>query len=138
MFTQLFSAMFSYDPATLPADKREQMAEILKARGEILRVQAEVVDLRAQSWAGVPGASDLAEIKAQDLAKARLAWVEKAKPFVVASVDTDSLMELLPMIIGGVLQSFKVPLPVVLEALGADVDNLKVMVEALKELLEDL
>lgn len=138
MFTEMFSALFAYNPDSLPAEQREAMAGILKARGEMLKVQAEVVDLRAQAWAGVQGASDLAEIKGQDLQKVREAWLNQVRPFLAGSVDLENLMELVPAVVAGVLQSFKVPLPIILESLGVDVDGIKLAAEGLKELLEDL
>lgn len=138
MFTEMFSALFAYNPDALPAEQREAMAAILKARGEMLKVQAEVVDLRAQAWAGVAGASDLADLKGQDLQKVRQAWLEQVRPFLKDAVDVENLMELVPAVVAGVLQSFKIPLPIILESLGVDVDGIKLAAEGLKELLEDL
>lgn len=138
MFNEIFSAMFSYDPNTLPAEQRVAMADILKTRSEVLRAQAEVADVRARAWAGEAGASDLADIKAQDLQNLRQGWLEKLAPFLKDAVDTDSLMELVPVIVAGALQSFKIPFPIILESVGIDVDGVKMAAEGLKDLLEDL
>jgi len=138
VFTEMFSSLFSYDPATLPAEQREAMAGILKARSEMLAAQAEVTSIRAQAWGGTPAAADLAELKAQELAKLRQAWIEQVRPFLKDAVDVENLMELVPAVVAGVLQSFKIPLPIILESLGVDVDAIKLAADGLKELLEDL
>jgi hypothetical protein len=133
----VFSNFLSYDPKTIDPAYREQMVEILKARGEILRISAEVSNLRARSWAGEAGADTAAELLAAGLAKARADYISKVRPFLDGVINLDKLKDLLPMLALAGLQVLNVPLPVILEALSVDVDNIKVLAEAIKELIEE-
>lgn len=134
----MLSELFSYDPKDIDPEHRELMADILTVRGEYLRASAEVSDLRARSWAGEVGLDDLAELKAVDLVKLRTDYAERVRGLLVNVVDVGGLMELFPAVLAGVLQNFKVPLPVLMEAFGIDLDNFKLASDALKDLMEDL
>jgi len=131
----LLAELFAYDPAVVDPEIRAKMADILKARGEILRASAEVSDLRARSWAGEEGLTDFIDLKAQDLAKLRDDYGQQMIPFVKDSVDVDGLMGMLPMFGIAVLQNFKVPPMLLLEAL--DIDNIKMVATKLKSLVDE-
>lgn len=134
----MFPQLFSYNPDDIDPAHRELMARILKARGEYLRVSAEVSDLRARTWAGEKGLDGVAELKAAYLAKLRTDYTEQVRELLKESVDLEGLTDLIPAVIAGVLQNFKIPLPVLMEAIGVDLDNFKLLSEGLKELIEDL
>lgn len=133
----MFAELFSYDPANLPAEVREQMAAILTTRGVLQRASADVSDLRARAWAGEEGLTEVIELKAADLAKLREDFSAHFVPFIKDSVDLDGLMEMLPMFALGVLSKFKVPPLLLLEAIGMDVDNLKLLADKLKEAFDE-
>lgn len=132
------SDLLSYDPALIRPAQREQMANLLRIRGEYLAKVAEVTALRAQSWTGVEGAKDAADLKALELAVPRLAYVNAIRALFKDAVDTDGLVDLLPMFGIAILQKFKVPPALLLEAVGMDIDQIKLFVEAVKEGLSDL
>lgn len=134
----LLKELLTYDPSSLNAEQREQMAGILKARGEILRASAEVSDLRARAWAGEEGMADLIELKAADLAKLREDYMNQVRPFISTAVNVEGLTGLLPMMAMAVLQNFNIPLPVVMEALGIDVDQIKLLVDKGKEVFDEM
>ena len=133
----MFQELFTYNPADIQPAHREQMAAILKARGEFMRASAEVSDLRARAWAGETGMDDLIELKAADLAKIRQDYAPLMIGLLKESVDVEGLLSLVPMLVAGVLQNFRVPLPVLLEALGVDFDNLKLLAEQLKDFINE-
>lgn len=136
---EIFKQMLlSYDPASMPEESRQQMANILKTRGEYLRSAAEIADLRARIWSGEQGLNDITELKGASLTNIRALYIEQVITLLKDSVDLEGIMALMPMIIGGLLQSFKVPIPVMFEAIGSDVDQLKILVEGIQGLLEDL
>lgn len=137
MFTDMFGQLFTYNPADFDEETREKMASILKARAEYLHASAEVLELRCRAWAGEAGIEDLAELKASNLAKLRQDYAERMQNLFVDAVNMEGLVALLPMVAGGVLQNFKIPLPVLLEAAGLDLDYLQIAVRGLKGLFED-
>lgn len=134
----MIDQLFSYDPSTIAPKYREQMAEIITARLTYLKASVEVNELRARSWGGEAGLTEIIELKSADLAKLRMDFVEKLMPFLQEVVNLDALKGLLPMVALGVLNTFKVPLPVIGEAIGLDVDNIKMMGESIKELIEEV
>lgn len=134
----MLDELFSYDPSTIGPKYREQMAAILKAKGEILALSSEVTSLRARSWAGEEGLTDLIDLKAADLLKLRVDHADLVGPFVKDATDLDALKTLLPMIAMGVMHTFKIPLPIIVEAIGFDVDQFKMLAEAIKELVEEV
>lgn len=133
----MFAELLSYDPDTIDSATREQVANILKARSEILQASAEVGALRARVWAGEAGLEDVIDLKAADLAKLREDYINKMGPFVQSAVDLEELKGMLPMFGMALLQTFKVPMPVVLEALGADVDQIMLLIRQIKSAIED-
>lgn len=133
----MFTELFSYDPSAIEPEHRERMAGILKARCEYLRAAAEVMDYRARAWAGEMGLSEIAELKAADLAKLRQDFSKQVMELLKTSVDLEGLMESLPMLVLAVLRNFKVPLPIVMEAIGLDLDQFKFLTEELKKLVND-
>lgn len=136
MIEELFNHVLNYDPNDLDPAIREQMATIIKARAEFLTASAQVATMRARIWAGEDGLTSLAEIQANDLTKARMDYVEHARALLKESVDLEGLKNLAPMIVAGVLQSVRVPFPVLFEALGVDIDQVKVVAHLLRELFE--
>ena len=54
------------------------------------------------------------------------------------SVDLEGLLDVLPTLGVLLLQKFNIPLPVILEAAGVDIDGIKTLVEAAKELINDV
>lgn len=134
----MLSELFSYDPKDIDPEHRVLMAGILQARGEYLRASAEISDLRARAWSGEEGLGDIADLKAVYLTKLRADYTEQVRALLVDAVDVGGLMELIPAVLAGVLQNFKVPLPVLMEAFGIDLDNFKMASDALKDLMEDL
>lgn len=133
----MLKELFTYNPDDIHPTHREQMAAILKTRGEFMRASAEVSDLRARAWAGETGLNDLIELKAADLAKLRQDHAPRLIGLLKDSVDVDGLMSLVPMLAAGILQNFRVPLPVLLEALGVDFDNFKLLAEQLKDFINE-
>lgn len=133
----MFTELFSYDPSAIEPEHRERMAGILRARREYLRAAAEVMDYRARTWSGEVGLGEIAEIKAADLAKLRQDFSKQVMELLKASVDLEGLMESLPMLVLAVLRNFKVPLPIVMEAIGLDLDQFKFLTEELKKLVND-
>lgn len=130
--------LLNYDPSTVEPEIRAQMAGVLRARNEILRASADVAELRARAWDGEAGATDLIDLKAADLAKIREDYINRLRPFLKEAVDTEGLKDMFPMLVVALLQNFKVPAPVVLEAIGVDVDQIKLFVNSIKDLIEDL
>ena len=133
----MLTELFSYDPSAIEPEHRDHMARILKARTEYMRAAAEVIDYRARAWAGEEGLEDVAGLKAADLTKVREDYFREMRELVKASVNVEGLMDMVPMLVVAVLQNFKIPLPVVLEAMGIDLDQLKLFVEQLKKLIDD-
>lgn len=134
----MFTELLSYDPETLDPEIREQVSNILQARSELLVVQAEVAGLRARVWAGEDGLDDAIDLKAADLLKLREDHRDQFVKLLKVSVDVEGLVELLPALGVALLQKFNIPLPVVLEASGADIDALKLLVEKTKELISGM
>ena len=132
----MFAELFSYSPDDIEPKYRERMAQILRARGELLRATSEVIDLRGRAWAGEPGLTAIIDLKAAALTALRRDYQQVAVSFAKETIDVDGLLEFLPLILTGILSKFHVPLPVVLEALGADVDGLKLLAELLKKLVD--
>lgn len=136
--SSLLTELLTYDPATIDPSVRYQVAGILQARAELLTRQAEVAALRARAWGGEDGLNDAIDLKAAELTKLRKSNSEKMRALLKDAVDLDGLLDMLPALGVAVLQKFNVPLPVVLEALGVDIDAIKEMVTATKELIEDM
>lgn len=134
----MLEMLLSYDPNSLSEEHRAQMAKILSARGDILRASAEVNDLRARAWAGEEGLADLADLKAADLAKLREDYRDELLPFLKEAVDLEQLQGLIPMVALAAIRSFRIPPPVVMEALGLDVDNMKMLTEQIKKLISEI
>ncbi len=137
MYTDLFKHMFTYNPEDLDPEIRTSMSALLMARAEYLIAQAEVMNLRSRIWGGEKNLDSFAELKAAELAKVREDYSQRVQAIFKDAVDVDGLAELIPMIAGGVLQNFTIPLPVLLEATGLDLDYLKIIVEKLKGLFEE-
>lgn len=133
----LLTELFAYDPADIEPEYREKMAGILKARAELFSLSSEVTGLRARAWAGEEGLTDLIDLKAADLAKLREDYGKQMIALFKVSVDVEGLLGLLPMLGLAVLNKFKVPPLLLLEAAGMDVDNLKLIAQQLKELVEE-
>lgn len=132
----MLTELLSYDPADIDPALREKMAGILKDRAELLRAQAEVSDLRSRAWAGEEGLSDIIELKAADLTKLREDYMSQVRVLVKDSVDVEGLLGVLPMMGLAVLQKFKVPPTLLLEAMGVDFDHFKKLVDEVKEMLK--
>lgn len=132
----MLDELLSYDPDALSVKKREQMAKILLARAEFLRAAADVAELRSRAWTGDKGATELAELKGADLTKLRQDYVEHALVVLQDGVNVEHLQSLLPMVMMAALQSFKTPLPVLLEAVGLDIDYFKLASRGIKEFIE--
>ena len=134
----LFSDLFTYDPADIDPERRLQMVGILRARAEYLHAAADVSEYRIRSWSGEAGLGDIAELKAASLARLRQNYADRVRSFIKESVDIEGLTDLIPAVISGVLQNFKVPLPVLMEALGIDLDQFKMLAEQIRELNNDM
>lgn len=134
----MFDALLAYDPATVSPEIREKLAGILSNRAELLALQAEVTALRARAWSGEKGLDALIDLKAVGLVKLRKNNGERLLSLLKESVDVDGLVDLLPTIGIALLQKLNVPLPVILEAAGADIDAIKEMVKAAQELISEL
>jgi len=134
----LLTELLSYEPADLDPELRSKVASILHARSELLARQAQVAGLRAQVWSGVDGLTDIIDLKAAELAKLRKANSEKARDLLKDAVDLEGLLEILPAIGVSVLEKFNIPLPVVLEVIGVDIDAIKEAVSATQELIKEL
>lgn len=134
----MLDQLFSYDPSTISPKHREHMARVTQARVEYLKAAIEVAELRARAWAGEAGLTEVIDLKGSDLTKFRVDYTEKLLPFLQEVVNLDALKSLLPMMALGVLNTFKVPLPVIGEAIGLDVDSIKMMGESIKELIDEV
>lgn len=132
----MFSELFEYDTASVPVEQRAQMAGILKARADILHAAADVSALRARVWRGDESLKDITDLKAADLTKLRQDYGKQAVEFLKGAVNIQELKETAPMIALALLQTLNIPLPMVLEALGVDVDQIKLLVSQIKELVE--
>jgi hypothetical protein len=133
----LLNELFSYDPKDIRPEIREQMAGLLRMRMDLLRATTEVLEYRARVWAGEAGLEDIAELKAADLARLRADHLALVIDLVKNSVNVEGLKGLFPVVLVGVLQNVNIPLPVILEAVGADLDNFKSVAESLKRLVEE-
>lgn len=134
----MFAELFSYDPAEIDPKYREQMVAILRAKSELLRVTAEVNDLRARTWGGDDSVVGLMELKAADLAALRQDFIALVGPFLEQVVDVEGLKSLLPMIAMAAMQNLKVPFPVIFEACGVDFDQFKLLADQIKEFVSEL
>lgn len=134
----MFAELFTYDPATLDPAIREQMAGVLQARSELLAAQAEVAALRARAWGGEAALDGIIDLKAAELARLRQDNSNRMRALLKGSVDVEELLDVLPTVGVLLLQKFNIPLPVILEAAGVDLDAIKALLEATKELFNDL
>ncbi len=134
----MFAELFTYDPATLDPEIREQMAGVLQARSELLAAQAEVAALRARAWGGEVALDGIIDLKAAELARLRQDNSNRMRALLKGSVDVEELLEVLPTVGVLLLQKFNIPLPVILEAAGVDLDAIKALLEATKELFNEL
>ena len=134
----MFAELFTYDPATLDPELREQMAGVLQARSELLTAQAEVAALRARAWGGEAALDAIIDLKSAELAKLRQDSSNQMRALLKESVDLEGLLDVLPTLGVLLLQKFNIPLPVILEAAGVDIDGIKTLVEAAKELINDV
>lgn len=137
MFSEMLSGLLTYDVNDLDSVTRMKVADILKTRAEVLHATAEATQLRARVWAGEESLTDLAEAKAAELYQLRENYAKLVHPFAKSAIDVDSLVELIPMILDGVLQSVKVPIPLLMEIFGADIDNIKNIANGLKKINEE-
>ena len=134
----MFAELFTYDPATLDPAIREQMAGVLQARSELLVAQADVAALRARAWGGEAALDAIIDLKSAELAKLRQDSSNQMRALLKESVDLEGLLDVLPTLGVLLLQKFNIPLPVILEAAGVDIDGIKTLVEAAKELINDV
>lgn len=134
----MFEELLNYDPATISPEIREEVAAILKARSELLVAQAEVAGLRARQWASEDGLGDLIDLKAADLARLREDYGNKGVALFKNAVNVEGLLEMLPMFAVALLQQFKIPLPVLMEAVGMDIDGIKLLVEMARDAISEL
>ncbi|HEY6019066.1 MAG TPA: hypothetical protein VIY48_03975 [Candidatus Paceibacterota bacterium] len=134
----MFADLLSYDPSTVDPKYRDQVASVLRARGEFLRASAEVAELRARAWAGEDGLTGIIELKGADLTALRQDHMEKALTFLQDVVNLDQLKSLVPMLMMAVLQNLNVPLPVIGEAIGLDFDAFTLLASQLKEVFDEL
>jgi hypothetical protein len=134
----LLEELLGYDPSTIDDKTRAEVSKILQSRSVLLTAQAEVAGLRARTWAGEVGLSEIIDLKAADLAKLREDYSKNLLSLLKRSVDVDGLLEMLPMFGMALLQKLNVPLPVLLESLGADLDAIKALVEIVKEAISDM
>jgi hypothetical protein len=134
----LFADMFSFSPTDVEPEYRERLAAIHRKRAEYLHAQAEIADLRARTWSGETGLEGITDLKGADIAKIRQEFVENFSSLLKEAVNVEGLLSMLPMVAMGVLQNLKVPLPTLMEAAGADFDQLKLLVEQLKDFIEEM
>jgi hypothetical protein len=134
----LLEELLSYDPSTIDVETRAEVSNILQSRSVLLAAQAEVAGLRARAWAGEAGLSEIIDLKAADLTKLREDNSKSLIALLKKSVDTDGLLEMLPMLGVALLQKLNIPLPVVLEACGVDIDAIKALVEMAREAISDM
>lgn len=138
MIGELFEHVLRYEPTDLDPALRERMAVVTKARGEYLAAASEVAIMRSRVWSGEKDLTDLAEIQAANFAKLREDYAQSMRGLVMEAVDLDSLAELVPMIVGGVLQSVKIPIPLLMEAIGLDIDQVKLLAKSLRDVFEEM
>lgn len=134
----MLEELLGYDPSTIDDKTRAEVSNILQSRSVLLAAQAEVAGLRARAWAGEVGLNEIIDLKAADLAKLREDYSKSLLALLKRSVDVDGLLEMLPMFGMALLQKLNVPLPVLLESLGADLDAIKALVEIVKEAISDM
>lgn len=135
----LLNSLLAYDPATIDPATRAKVAGVLKARSELLTVQGELAALRAVTWAGSnESLTEVIELKSAVLKKLRKDHSEKQLSLLKESVDVDGLLDILPDLGVALLEKLNVPLPVILEIVGADFDGIKDMLAAGKELINEL
>src|SRR6187431_883374 len=109
----MFAELFTYDPATLDPELREQMAGVLQARSELLTAQAEVAALRARAWGGEAALDAIIDLKSAELAKLRQDSSNQMRALLKESVDLEGLLDVLPTLGVLLLQKFNIPLPVI-------------------------
>jgi len=134
----MFADLFTYDPAAIDPAIREQMAGLLQARSDLLAAQAEVAALRARAWGGETALDDIIDLKSAELAKLRQDHNDRIRALFKESVDVKELLDVLPTVGVLLLQKLSIPLPVIMEASGMDMDAIKMLVKAAKDLINDL
>jgi hypothetical protein len=117
------------DRGDLDPALRDRVAEVLELRSEASIVSAQLNGLRAKRMRG--GVVDEAELRRLTTVKTTLGKQIQAKSqaLVRQAVDFDTLvgglLKVLPTVLNTVEESIRIPLIVVLEAYGLDVDDLK-------------
>lgn len=124
--------MFAAEPAQLDDETREHLAKLLDQRAELLVAQAELGRLRARQHRG-EDVGDVVDLKVQEVSKLRHELTEEQVGLFRSSVDFNQLVGLLPLLLGGVMQSFKVPPATLAEIWGLDIDMVKRVFGKLKE-----
>lgn len=133
----LTKMLLDYDINTVKPEYRASVAKMYAVRAQILRMNAEISDLRARAWEGDSSLSVEADRLEKEAAKLRRAHTLELRTFFQSAVDLDGMSELFPMFAMALLQHLKVPLPVLLEALGINARQLKGQVEQLRDMLKE-
>lgn len=126
--------MFATEPAQLDAETRSRLSTVLDQRAEMLAAQAELLRLRARQYRG-EDVGDLIDLKSQEVIKLRHDLMTDSSNLLRDSVDLQKLVGLLPLVIGGVLQSFKIPPAVLAEVVGLDLDQAKLVFGKLRDVV---
>ncbi|HSE60727.1 MAG TPA: hypothetical protein VLA88_00355 [Candidatus Saccharimonadales bacterium] len=118
----VLAQLLTYDPDNLPQGVRDQVARILQERAEHEEAAAELHRLRARQMTGEKGLQDLIELKTRELTKERVEYMQAAGAFVREHVDLAGLQGVASTALLLTLQSLRVPLPILLEIIGVDLD----------------
>lgn len=130
----MLAAFLDYDPDLIDPKYKAQLAEIFKLRSELLLAGSEISALRARAWAGETGLDEEINMREEGIKKIKKSYGTKLTAIVKDSVDVAGLAAMLPRVGMSVLQKFKVPPLLLLEALGVNPKDIK---EGLKVLKED-
>lgn len=134
---QVAERLLSSDPDALNPAQKEQMAAILKARAEMMSAGAALAALRARVWEGDAEAEVAAKAAQEAATEASKKFTALALPFLKDSVNPEPLVLAAPIVISALIQSIKVPLPFIFEALGTDTNKLKDDFDKLKKLFTE-
>ena len=132
----MLSDFLNSDMSSVDPQLRERVAYILKSRAELMRALTELTELRARMWAGETGLEGIIDLKTADLAKMREDFGKGAIGLIQESIDVDGIVSLLPVFGLALLRNFKVPIPVILEIIGLDTNQVKQISKTLKEFVD--
>lgn len=133
----LAEMLLNYDPNTVKPEYRARVAKMYAIRSQILRANADISDLRARAWEGDSSLNVEADRLEEELIRLRKTHNLELRTFFESAVDVDGMKDMFPMFAMAFLQHLKVPLPVLLEALGINTRQLKGHVDQLKGMFKE-